>query len=126
MSSHNMALPSACLHGLRRMRLSPCSFRQGLAGRCLQSLAACSPSALLHWRQDRSINTTATTVRWQQQPAVGDLGIAASRFGLLPPLAALTFTARIDGQRQLHASTVCCGKKKSAEGLVKRISKGES
>lgn len=123
MNSHSMAWPSTCLHGLRRMQLSSCSFRQGLAGRCLQSLAASNPSTLPPRRQDRSLATTATPARWQPQPTVS---IAAPRFGLLPPAAALTFAARISGQRQLHASTVCFGKKKSAEGLVKRITKGDS
>ena len=125
MSAHSMAWPSTCLHGLHRVSLSCCRFRQGLTGRCLHSLAARSTSRVSQ-RQVEQRAELCHVVAMHQQPfaAGGRPGVAAPLCSLLPPAAASALSAGISGGRQLHASTVCFGKKKSAEGLVKRIIKG--
>ena len=120
-----MAWPSTCLHGLHRVSLSCCTFRQGLAGRCLHSLAAHSTSRASQ-RQVEQRAELCHVMAMHQQPfaAGGRPGGEAPLCSLLPLAAASALSAGISGRRQLHASTVCFGKKKSAEGLVKRITKG--
>lgn len=125
MSGHSMAAHTTCLQGLRRMQLSAWPLRQGIAGRCLERLAALSSDGPRR-HQQRSVQPAAGAAQCQPRCAAGGSGFPAAPFGLLPPSATPFSALRIlGGQRQLHVSTVCFGKKKSAEGLVKRISKGQ-
>lgn len=126
MSGHSMAAQTACLQGLRRVRLGAWPLRQGLAGRCLEDLATLSRERGPPPRQLRSLQT-AVRAAWCQHPRcdVRPGPSAVSLGSLLPSAVPFSPHRGLGPQRQLHASTVCHGKKKSAEGFVKRISKGE-
>jgi hypothetical protein len=119
-----MAWPSTCLHGLHRVSMSYCTFRQGLVGRCLHNLAARSTSRASQRRVEQRPELCHVTAMHQQPLAAGNTPRSSKPLCSLLPAAASVLSFRISDRRQLHASTVCFGKKKSAEGLVKRITKG--
>lgn len=122
MSSHTIASSSTCMHGLRRLQLCAWPLRRCMAGRCLQSLHSAVSDRPAPRRQPASCQAAPS----HSAPAsfTASAGLSA-RSGLLPLLACPLSTAlQPSGQRQLHASTVCAAKKQSADGLVKRISKG--
>jgi len=121
MNSTTMASTSACLRGLQRLQLGAWPLRQGLAGRCLRSLHGAFGDRSAPRRQ---LSCTQAALS-QQGPSPFSRTDAPAHSRLLPLLARpLGMAPRISGQRQLHASTVCAAKKKSAENLVKRISRG--
>lgn len=123
--SDSMAANTTCLHGLRRMRLSAWPLRKGIAGRCLESLAALSSVRPLR-QQQCGLHAAAGAAQCQPRCAASSFGSSAAPLGLRPSSANPFSVLRVLGsQRQLHVSTVCFGKKKSAEGLVKRISKDD-
>ena len=125
-----MASSGSCLLGLRQLRLMSGPLRQGVAGRCMQTLHTATfggPEAGQRRSQLATCNLSAVRCGVTASAAAGRP--SASALPHVQPLqssSALHVIVGLPGRRQLHTSTVCMAKaKKNAEDFVKRISRGE-
>ena len=126
-----MASSGSCLLGLRQLRLMSGPLRQGIAGRCMQTLHTASfagPAA--GQRRPQLATCTLSAVRCDVTASAAAGSPSASALPRVQPLqssSALHVIVGLPGRRLLHSSTVCMAKaKKNAEDFVKRISRGEA